>query len=334
MDSSATHGTPMKKIVVTGSIAYDYLMSFPGHFSEVIMPEQLQNISLSFLVDTMVKQRGGVAPNIAYTMAMLGGRPSIMATAGQDFSEYREWLEEQGVNTSAIVDIDDVFTASFFVTTDLDQNQIASFYTGAMAFADSLTFAEYAPDADLVTISPNDPRAMLSYVRECKELGIPYIYDPSQQTIRLSGEELYEGLNGCFLLAVNTYEFHLIQERTGLDRNGILDLVGGLLITSGADGSELIVDGQIWHIPVVSPSEIVEPTGAGDAFRGGLIRGIELGLPWPIAGRMGALASTHVLEKEGTQNHHFTPESFVTRFRQHFDDEGALDVLILPQATG
>jgi adenosine kinase len=334
MDNSATRGTSMKKIVITGSIAYDYLMSFPGHFSEVIMPDQLQNISLSFLVDTMVKQRGGVAPNIAYTMAMLGGRPSIMATAGQDFSEYRAWLEEQGVNTSAIVDIDDVFTASFFVTTDLDQNQIASFYTGAMAFANTLTFGEYAPDADLATISPNDPRAMQAYIRECKQLGIPYIYDPSQQTIRLSGEELYEGLDGCFLLAVNTYEFHLIQERTGLDRNGVLDLVCGLLITSGADGSELIIDGQIWHIPVVPPSKIVEPTGAGDAFRGGLIRGIELGFPWPIAGRMGALASTHVLENIGTQNHHFTPESFVTRFRQYFDDEGALDVLILPQATG
>jgi len=323
----------MKKIVITGSIAFDYLMSFPGHFSEVIMPDQLDNISLSFLVDTMVKQRGGVAPNIAYTMAMLGGRPSILATAGQDFSEYRAWLEEQGVNTSAIVDIDDVFTASFFVTTDLDQNQIASFYTGAMAFADTVTFEKYAPDADLATISPNDPRAMQAYIRECKQLGIPYIYDPSQQTIRLSGEELYEGLDGCFLLAVNSYEFHLIQERTGLDSNGILDLVGGLLVTSGADGSELTVGDESWQIPVAPPSKIVEPTGAGDAFRGGLIRGIELGVSWPTAARMGALASTFVLENMGTQGHRFTPQSFVERFRKHFDDDGALDSLVMPQTT-
>ena len=185
----------MKKIVLTGSLAFDYLMSFPGHFSEVIMADQLENISLSFLVDNMVKQRGGVAANIAYTMTLLGGRPTIMATAGQDFGQYRAWLDEQGVYTSDLVTFDDVFTASFFVTTDLDQNQIASFYTGAMAYANELTFSEYAPDADLATISPNDPRAMQSYIRECKTLAIPYIYDPSQQTIRLSGEELYEGLD-------------------------------------------------------------------------------------------------------------------------------------------
>ena len=297
------------------------------------MPDQLENISLSFLVDHMVKQRGGVAANIAYTMALLGGRPMIMATAGQDFENYRKWLEEQGVDTSALVTIEDVFTASFFVTTDLDQNQIASFYTGAMAFAIKLTFKEYAPDATLATISPNDPQAMQNYIRECKELGIPYVYDPSQQTIRLTGEELYEGIDGCHLLAVNTYEFHLIQERTSLKKAEILDMVNILLITSGAEGSELIIHGNSWYIPVVPPKAIVEPTGAGDAFRGGLIRGMELGLPWPIAGRMGALASTHVLENVGTQNHHFTAESFISRYRKHFDDEGALDILLTPQET-
>lgn len=323
----------MKKIVVTGSIAYDYLMSFPGHFSEVIMPDQLQNISLSFLVDSMVKLRGGNAPNIAYSIAMLGGRPSIMATAGQDFSDYRLWLDEQGVDTSAIIEIEDLFTASFFVNTDLDQNQIASFYTGAMARANTLSYAEYAPNTDLTIISPNDPQAMRAYVRECKELGIPYIYDPSQQTIRLSGDELFEGLNGCFLLAVNSYEFHLIQERTGLNGSEILDLAGGLLVTRGAEGSELTVDGETWQIPVAPPSKIVEPTGAGDAFRAGLIRGIELGVPWPTAARMGALASTYVLENMGTQGHHFTPQSFVERYRRHFDDDGALDTLLSPQGV-
>jgi adenosine kinase len=323
----------MKKIVVTGSIAFDYLMSFPGRFSEVIMPDQLENISLSFLVDTMVKQRGGVAANIAYTIALLGGRPTIMATAGQDFAEYRIWLNKHGIDTSALITINDVFTASFFVTTDLDQNQIASFYTGAMAYAKNLTFKEYAPDAALAIISPNDPLAMQSYIRECKALGIPYVFDPSQQTIRLSGEELYEGIQGCYLLAVNNYEFHLIQERTGLDKEEILDLIDVLLVTSGADGSELIAEGQRWHIPAVPPSMIVEPTGAGDAFRGGLLRGIELGLPWPVAGRMGALASTHVLENIGTMNHFFKPDEFVNRYREHYDDEGALDILISALVT-
>lgn len=321
----------MKKIVITGSIAFDYLMSFPGRFSEVIMPDQLQNISLSFLVDTMIKQRGGVAPNIAYTMALLGGHPTIMATAGQDFGDYRLWLEQQGIDTSSVVIIENEFTASFFVNTDLDQNQIASFYTGAMAYAHTLSFAQFAPEAELTVISPNDPQAMRAYVGECKELGIPYVYDPSQQTIRLSGEDLHEGLDGCFLLTVNNYEFHLIQERTGLSSSDIMSLAGGVLITSGEAGSQLTIGGTSWHIPVFPATRIVEPTGAGDAFRAGLIRGIELGLPWPIAGRMGALAATYVLENLGTQSHRFTVESFVHRFRQHCDDEGALDSLLAAQ---
>ncbi|NCF65144.1 MAG: carbohydrate kinase family protein [Chloroflexi bacterium] len=318
------------KVVVTGSIAYDYLMSFPGRFAEVIMPDQLQNLSLSFLVDSMKRQPGGNAPNIAYTMALLGSHPLIMGAAGQDFTEYRAWLDKNGVDTSAIIEIEDDFTASFFVNTDLDLNQIASFYTGAMAHASKLTFAEYASDADLAIISPNDPQTMCAYTRECKELDIPYIYDPSQQTIRLTNEELYDGLNGCRLLTVNTYEYHLIQDRTGLGDQEISDRIGGLLVTRGAKGAELIIEGQQWQIPVVPAKEIVEPTGAGDAFRAGMMRGMELGLPWDVAGRMGALASTYVLEHVGTQNHHFTPAEFVARYRKHFDDQGALDVLCLP----
>lgn len=316
------------KIVVTGSIAFDYLMSFPGRFADVIIPDQLQQLSLSFLVDSMKRQHGGNAPNIAYTLALLGGRPTVMATAGQDFSEYRAWLEENGIDTSAVVEIEDDFTASFFVNTDLDLNQIASFYTGAMAHANKLSFGDLAPDADLAMISPNDPSAMCAYPKECKALGIPYIYDPSQQTIRLSGEQLCEALDGCRLLTVNTYEYHLIQERTGLSEKEIKDRVGGLLVTRGAEGSELFIDGQIWQIPVFPPRKIVEPTGAGDAFRGGLLRGIELGMPWDVAGRMGALASTYVLENIGTQNHHFTQAEFVDRYRRHFDDQGALDLLL------
>ena len=315
------------KTVVTGSIAFDYLMSFPGKFREVLLADQLHNVSLSFLVDSMKRQRGGTAPNIAYTLALLGGRPHVMATAGQDFGEYRAWLEECGIDTSAVVEIEDDYCASFFVNTDEEQNQIASFYTGAMAYARHLSFAEHAADADLVIISPNDPEAMRAYALECKRLGIAYIYDPSQQTIRLSAEELAVGLQGSALLTVNEYEFSLIQEKTGLNEAQILEQVGGLLVTKGDEGSWLSVNGEAYDIPAVLPRRVVEPTGAGDAFRGGLMRGIQLGLPWPIAGRMGALAATYVLEQLGTQNHRFTTAEFVTRYRQHFDDEGALDVL-------
>lgn len=316
------------KIVVTGSIAFDYLMSYPGRFKEDIVAEHLENISLSFLVDSMKRQKGGNAPNIAYTIALLGGRPAVMATAGRDFAGYRNWLENSGVDTSAILEMEDDFTASFFVNTDLDHNQIASFYAGAMAHASLLTFKEYAADAQLAIISPNDPKAMQAYVQECKQLSIPYIFDPSQQTLRLSGEDLLEGLDGCYMLTANTYEFHLIQEKTGLTSSQIEQKVGGLLVTKGSMGAEITVDGSTWEIPSVPPKEIIEPTGAGDAFRAGLMRGIELGLPWDVSGRIGALASTYVLENLGTQTHHFTPDQFVHRFREHFDDQGKLDILI------
>ncbi|GAB4156355.1 MAG: carbohydrate kinase family protein [Candidatus Promineifilaceae bacterium] len=316
------------KIVVTGSIAYDYLMFFPGRFTDHLLPDHLDNVNLSFLVDSMKRQRGGNAPNISYTLGLLQGNPTVMATAGQDFGEYRTWLEKHGVDTSGIVEIEEEYCASFFVSTDENQNQIASFYTGAMAYANKLTFAQYAPDAELVIISPNDPAAMRNYVQECKALGITYIYDPSQQTVRLSAEDLREGLAGCRLLTTNEYEFNLIQEKTGLDKEDMLQLAGGLLITHGKQGSTIYVDGQVYEIPAVPPMGMTEPTGAGDAFRGGLMRGMQLGLPWDISGRMGALAATYVLENFGTQSHRFTPAEFVARYRRYFDDNGALDALL------
>jgi adenosine kinase len=316
------------KIVVTGSIAYDYLMFFPGKFTDALIADQLENVSLSFLVDSLKRQRGGTAPNIAYTLALLGGNPTIMATAGQDFHDYRTWLEEQGVNTSAIIEIEDDYCASFFVNTDQDHNQIASFYTGAMAHAGRLSFAQHAADAELVIISPNDPTAMRNHAQECKEQGIRYIYDPSQQAARISGDDLRHGLEGCYLLTVNEYEYRLIQEKTGLTPEQILERVGGLLVTKGAKGSTLIVDGEEYHIPSAAPEQVVEPTGAGDAYRAGLMRGIQLGLPWPVAGRMGALAATYVLEQVGTQNHSFTIASFIARYRQTFGDDEALRELL------
>lgn len=303
-------------------------MSFPGRFSEHLLADQLENISVSFLVDSMRRMRGGVAPNIAYTNALLGGRPTIMASAGRDFGAYGVWLEEQGVDTSAIVTYDDLYCASFFVNTDEEQNQIASFYTGAMAKSIELTFAKNAPDAELAVVSPNDPRAMSSYVAECKERELAYIYDPSQQTIRLSAEDLRFGLDGCALLTVNEYELCLIQEKTGLTLDQILSMSGGLLLTMGKKGSRIYVDDQVLDIPAIAPVRPVEPTGAGDAFRGGLLRGLQLDLPWEITGRIGALAATYVLENLGTQGHHYTPQEFVSRYREYFDDQGALDILL------
>ncbi|MFW5940317.1 MAG: carbohydrate kinase family protein [Chloroflexota bacterium] len=320
-------------VVVTGSIAFDYLMFFSGEFAEHLLEEQLRSLSVSFLVDSLRRERGGTAPNIAYTMALLKGQPTVMATAGEDFGSYREWLEKHGVNTSAIKVIDGEYCASFFANIDEVQNQIGAFYAGAMAHAGELSFAQHAPDAELTIISPNEPGAMRGYVEECKALDIPYIYDPSQQTIRLTADDLVEGLDGCYLLTVNEYELSMIADKTGLDQDEILSMAGGLLVTRGKEGSQIFVDGDYFEIPPVAPHEVAEPTGAGDGFRGGLLRGIQLGLPWPICGRMGALAATYVLENMGTQNHRYTPAEFVARYRQNFDDEGALDVLLTPETS-
>lgn len=315
-------------VVITGSIAYDYLMFFSGEFAEHLLEKQLSKLSVSFLVDSLRRERGGIAANIAYTMGLLKGKPRIMATVGEDFGEYRAWLETHGVDTRGIVEIKDIYCASFFVNTDHRQNQIGHFYAGAMAHAAELSFQTHAPDATLAVISPNEPAAMRQYVQECKRLGIDYVYDPSQQTIRLSADDLREGIDGCALLTVNEYELGMIREKTKLGEQEIGALARGLLITRGEEGSEIRVDGKAIVIPAVMPSHVAEPTGAGDAFRAGLLRGMELGLPWDISGRMGAVAATYVLENMGTQNHSFTAAEFVARYRQHFDDRGCLDVLL------
>jgi adenosine kinase len=223
---------------VTGSIAYDYLMSFPGKFTEHILAEHLQRVSLSFLVDSMDKRRGGCAPNIAYTLALLGERPYLVATAGQDFKEYDEWLQAAGVDTSHVHHVPDKFTASFFCSTDTENNQIASFYIGAMANASELSLRT-VDSPGLVIIAPNDPGAMVQYAEECRTLGIPFIFDPGQQCARMSGDELRDGIIGSRLVICNDYEFELVRQKTGMGEDGVLEQAGALLITRGEDGCSI-----------------------------------------------------------------------------------------------
>lgn len=308
--------------VITGSIAFDYIMSFPGRFREHILPDQLDNLSLSFLVDSMKKQRGGCAANIAFNLALLGERPRVMATAGQDFGEYRRWLEQHGVDTSLVQEYPDEFTSSFFVSTDLDQKQIASFYTGAMGRAGELSFQRLSPPPDLVIISPNDPRAMTQYVRECKALGLPYIYDPSQQIVRLSDQDLRDGIDGSRLTIVNDYEFEMLRSRLHMDEATMAACTQTLIITRGADGSTIIEGDRRVDVPAVLTARPIDPTGVGDAYRAGVMKGLALGLPWEVIGRMAGLAATYVLENHGPQNHHYTREEFVQRYRTHFGDNG------------
>ncbi len=318
----------IRNIIITGSVAYDYLMTFPGRFRECILPDQIHQISLSFLVDAMRKQRGGCAPNVAYSLALLGERPTVMATVGQDFSDYRAWLDRAGVDTSAVVEIEDEFTSSFFVNTDLENNQIASFYAGAMAKADLLSFHNLDHDAvQLAIISPNAPPAMHKYACECQELGIPYIYDPSQQIVRLSGDELLNGMRGAKMLIVNEYEFGLIKSKTGLSDEQVLALPETTIITRGEQGSMIHTDGDVLFVPVAPPVQVKEPTGAGDAYRAGIMKGMLRGYPWQTTGRIAALAATYVLEQYGTQNHTYSPEEFAARYRQVFGDSPELDDL-------
>ncbi len=316
-------------IVITGSIAYDYLMTFPGYFKDHIIPDRLDTISLSFLVDNMVRQRGGIAPNIAYTLALLGDKPVVFGTAGQDFEDYNNWLVQNGVDTRYIRRIPDVFTASYFANTDLANNQICSFYTGAMALSRDYSLNDYRDGKPaLVVISPNDPLAMDRYVAECKELAIPYLYDPSQQIARSSAEELCRGLEKAYGLFVNEYEWELLQKHTGMSVQQILSSIELVVVTLGAKGAAIYKNGKEILVPSVPVDEIVDPTGVGDAFRGGFLRGWELGLDWEVCGKMGSLAAAYCLEQRGTQAHHYTVGEFMQRYRKNFDDQGALNALL------
>jgi adenosine kinase len=310
------------KIVVTGSIAYDYLMSFPGAFTEHILPEHIERVSLSFLVESMDKRRGGCAPNIAYTLALLGERPLLMASAGQDFGEYRVWLESAGIDTSHVLQVSDKFTASFFCSTDRNNNQIASFYTGAMANAGELSFRN-VKDCGFAIISPNDPGAMVQYADECRTLGIKFIFDPGQQCTSMSGDELKEGLAGAAIAICNDYEFELIKQKTGLGEADILKGSEALVITRGEKGSSVITSHGRVDVEAVTPHRIVDPTGVGDAFRGGLLKGIAVGLPYPVAAQIGSVAATYALEHLGGQSHAYTLREFMQRYEGQF---GALSV--------
>jgi adenosine kinase len=266
----------------------------------------------------MDKRRGGCAPNIAYTLALLGERPVLMATAGEDFTEYRQWLDAAGVDTSLVRVVPGKFTASFFCSTDEAQNQIASFYIGAMADAGQLSFRT-AGACDLAIISPNDPGAMVQYAEECRTMRIPFIFDPGQQCARMSGDELADGLTGAHLVICNDYEFELIRQKTGLSEAEIVARARGLIVTRGEQGSSVyLAGGAHADVPVVPPHRVIDPTGVGDAYRGGLMKGIALGLPLDTCARIGAVAATYVLEHLGGQSHSYTWEEFSARYEQHF----------------
>jgi adenosine kinase len=315
-------------VIVTGSIATDYIMKYPGRFMEHILPEA-GKISVSFLVEEKHMSRGGIGPNIAYTMALLGERPRLMGTVGADFSEFRAWLEAQGVDTSLVVAYPGEFTATFTVITDVEQNQIAGFHAGAMSHGRDLTYRSLDPgEIDYTIISPHDPEGMLRNCAECRELGIRFIFDPSQQLARFNGEQILAGMTGAYAMTVNDYELEVLKQKTGLDEAAILAQIELLVVTRGADGTTLRSRDRRVEVPVVRPKTIADPTGVGDAFRGGLLTGLVRGYPWEVTGRIGALAATYCLEQVGTMNHHYTAAEFMARYRENFGDTPELTDLV------
>jgi adenosine kinase len=255
----------------------------------------------------------------------LGQRPRLIATVGEDFEEYRAWLEGHGVDTTWAKVVPGKYTASFFATTDKLNAQIASFYPGAMADAATLSLKSLETIPNLVVISPTDPTAMKLHAAECRELRIPYLYDPSQQVLRLEGDELACDMEGAHFLFVNDYEFGLISKKTGLDLDAMLKHVDMIVVTRGEQGSSLYVDGKEIQIPVAPAERIIDPTGVGDAFRAGFLAGYSYDWNWQLCGQIGAVAATYCIEQNGPQNHHYTRIEFVHRFRKHFDDGGLLD---------
>jgi adenosine kinase len=319
------------KIAVTGSIATDHLMHFPGRFAEQLLPDQLHKVSLSFLVDDLVVRRGGIAANIAFGMSQLGLRPVLVGAVGVDFADYRAWLERHGVDCASVHVSEVAHTARFVCTTDEDMCQVASFYAGAMSEARLIELrpvADRHAGLDLVIVSPNDPVAMTRHTQECRQLGYPFAADPSQQLARMSGEEVRDLIDGAAYLLTNDYEKKLLESKTGLSDAEVLDRVGVRVTTLGRDG--VAITGreiEPTHVPVAREVQAYDPTGVGDGFRAGFFAARSWGLGLERCAQVGALLATLVLETVGTQEYTLRSDEFAKRLAESYGDAAADEVL-------
>jgi adenosine kinase len=334
----AIRGRNSVTIVVTGSIATDHLMHFPGTFADQLIADQLHQVSLSFLVDELVVRRGGVGANIAFGLGQLGERPVLVGAVGPDFADYQSWLERHGVDCESVYISSILHTARFVCTTDEKMCQIASFYAGAMSEARNIelepVFDRLAaqPDASdsghLVVIAANDPAGMLRHSQECRERGYAFAADPSQQLARIDGPQIIELIEGAELLFTNSYEKSLLESKAGLSEADIAAMVGVRVTTLGADGVEIVGSdfGRI-HVPAAKENAKVDPTGVGDGFRAGFLAGRSWGLAWDRAAEVGALMATLVLETVGTQEYQMKSVDFADRLAQCYGDDCAADVV-------
>ncbi|MGI8311162.1 carbohydrate kinase family protein [Saccharopolyspora sp. ASAGF58] len=303
-------------------------MHFPGRFTEQLVADSLEQVSLSFLVDGLVVRRGGAAANIAFALGVLRQRPVLVGAVGDDFADYRSWLQRHGVDCSGVHVSEVAHTARFVCTTDDEFNQIASFYAGAMSEARNIELAPVisSTGANLVLISPNDPQAMLRHADECRHRGYRFASDPSQQLARLSGEQVRRVVEGAHYLFTNEYEWGLLRQKTGWTDAEVRQLVGTRLTTLGASGVEVVTGGERLLVPAVAEREKVDPTGVGDGFRAGFLAGVQTGLSLERAAQLGSLIAVHVLEVTGTQEWTLDHGRAQQRFADAFGAEAAAEV--------
>ncbi|WP_304119144.1 carbohydrate kinase family protein [Mycolicibacterium bacteremicum] len=317
-------------IAVTGSIATDHLMKFPGKFSEQLLPDHLQKVSLSFLVDDLVMHRGGVAGNMAFAIGVLGGDVALVGAAGQDFADYRQWLDDHGVNTENVLISDSAYTARFVCTTDEAMAQIASFYPGAMSEARNIDLAELVERSgapELVIVGANDPDAMFRHTEQCRELGLAFAADPSQQLARLNGEEIRRLIEGATYLFTNDYEWDLLLQKSGLSEAQVMSQITLRVTTLGDKGVDIVgSDGTFVHVGIVPETHQADPTGIGDAFRAGFLTGRSAGLSLERSAQLASLVATLVLEATGPQEWTWDRESAVARISAAFGEDAGAEI--------
>ncbi len=302
-----------KNIIVSGSLAYDRIMNFPGYFSEHILPEKIHMLNVSFQVDGIKEKFGGTAGNIAYALSLLGEHPVVSGTIGLDYHRYFEWLANNGIATNNIKIIENEFTASAYITTDRADNQITGFHPGAMKYPTSLDFDKLNPKETIVIVSPGNLDDMLSYPRLCKARGFDYIFDPGQSLPMLEAGNLTQAIEGCRILIANDYELELIISKTGLKKEALLKLANIIIVTQGELGSLVSTPDDEIKIPAVIPKKAVDPTGAGDAYRGGLISGLVREKSIKDCAKMGSVCASFCVECYGTQDYRFSKEEFNER---------------------
>jgi adenosine kinase len=307
-------------IYISGSMAYDRIMDFPGKFSDYILPDKLHILNVCFNVNGMYEKFGGTAGNIAYSLSLLDEKPSIIATIGKDYHNYFEWLDKNGIPVDGIRIINEEFTAGAYITTDMADNQITGFNPGAMKYPSDYKFDNSDPEHSIVLIAPGNLEDMTGYARICKDQGIPYICDPGQSLTKWDGKTLREWIKGSVALISNDYELEMIVKTMGIVKQELLGLTGMTITTLGEKGSVISTSEFTMDIPAAKAFSVADPTGAGDAYRAGLLKGMVTGRNIETAARMGAVAAVYAVEKYGTQEHRFTYREFVERYRTNFGE--------------